>query len=194
MACANPPPFFIAGLPRSRTTWLANFFTTGEVFCHHEPLQHIRAVGDLDLEVPGAVVVGTSDAAIGPIYDRLTQRYPIHKLFIIDREPDACLKSLRHSGIPCDPQSFDVLASLHRKFCDRFPDRVLAFDRLSHLPTLELFWRDAVSDAVPFNAPRAQALLRMNVQPHLPTSLPMWQENVTNLATLMEGALFQEVD
>ncbi len=189
----NPPPFFIAGLPRSRTTWLANFFTTGEVFCHHEPLQHIRSIGDLVLEVPGASVVGMSDAVIGPIYDKLAERYPTHKLFIIDREPDACLKSLRQSGIPCDPQSFDAVVSLHRKFCERFPDRIIPFDRLSHLPTLELFWDDAVSGVIPFNPARAAALLTMNVQPHLPTSLPMWQDNAANLSALMEGA-FGEVD
>ena len=28
--------FFITGLPRSRTAWLANYFTTGSVLCLHE--------------------------------------------------------------------------------------------------------------------------------------------------------------
>lgn len=29
-------PFFITGLPRSRTAWLANWFTTGPTFCYHD--------------------------------------------------------------------------------------------------------------------------------------------------------------
>ena len=29
-------PFFITGLPRSRTAWLANFFTTQTAFCFHD--------------------------------------------------------------------------------------------------------------------------------------------------------------
>lgn len=31
--------FFITGLPRSRTAWMANFFTTGESFCFHDAMK-----------------------------------------------------------------------------------------------------------------------------------------------------------
>ena len=38
--------FFITGLPRSRTAWLANYFSTGDVFCWHEAMAGITCKQD----------------------------------------------------------------------------------------------------------------------------------------------------
>lgn len=48
--------FIIVGLPRSGTTWAANFFTDGQAICLHDPL-YTRHYEDLDsLSFPGKKV------------------------------------------------------------------------------------------------------------------------------------------
>lgn len=36
------PDFMIIGLPRSATTWAANWLTSGDVFCMHDPLYKVH--------------------------------------------------------------------------------------------------------------------------------------------------------
>ena len=39
--------FFITGLPRSRTAWLANWFTYGHTFCFHEACRKVGKIEEL---------------------------------------------------------------------------------------------------------------------------------------------------
>ena len=55
-----PKRFFITGLPRSRTAWMAAFMTSGNAVCLHEP-RNWAAMWNHD----GAQHVGISDSGLG---------------------------------------------------------------------------------------------------------------------------------
>ena len=60
--------FFITGLPRSRTAWLAVAATRGEAICYHEPCGYTKSYDELrKLWNQPPFVVGVSDSALGVI-------------------------------------------------------------------------------------------------------------------------------
>ena len=82
-------PFFVIGLPRSRTAWLANFLTTGSSFCFHEALRYVNHIDKLPalLETAQndepAEFVGNSDSSMVFAQNWLTEHYPeAHYVFV----------------------------------------------------------------------------------------------------------------
>lgn len=71
--------FFITGLPRSRTAWLANLFTTGESFCFHEGTficgNDVNKLPHL-LNSTGRQYAGTSDSSLTLYTDRVMEMFP----------------------------------------------------------------------------------------------------------------------
>jgi hypothetical protein len=88
--------FFITGLPRSRTAWLAAFMTSGNAICLHEP-RHWRDMWAHD----GARHVGISDSGLGFQLKAIINEFA-PRILIVDRpieEVEASLAALR-IGIP----------------------------------------------------------------------------------------------
>ncbi len=92
-------PFFITGLPRSRTAWLAVASTTGNSICHHEP-----GFGDYESardiwQAPSEVRVGISDAGLGLHIRRIVDDIA-PRVLIVDRDLEAVLASFeRYAGM-----------------------------------------------------------------------------------------------
>lgn len=88
-------PFFITGLPRSRTAWLANFFTYGPAFCGHDLLKSCRSLDMLEatLESFGTPFAGDSDSGLLVVADAVYRRWPEAKWIIVDRPGEDCLRS-----------------------------------------------------------------------------------------------------
>lgn len=87
------PPFFITGLPRSRTAWLANLFTWGDSFCYHDILGECGSLSELDSKIGecSSRFVGVSDSSILLVWTHLLRRYPTAKWIIVKRDFDqAC--------------------------------------------------------------------------------------------------------
>jgi len=87
--------FFIVGLPRSRTAWLANLLTFGECFCFHEALAHVQSPQNLpqlfantDLNI-----VGDADPSVPLFHVEIAELFPEAKYVFIDRDYDCALKS-----------------------------------------------------------------------------------------------------
>jgi len=58
--------FFITGLPRSRTAWLAVALSRSNAICHHEPSAWLKDHEALEeLWAPSVVSIGVSDSALG---------------------------------------------------------------------------------------------------------------------------------
>lgn len=71
--------YFIVGLPRSRTAWLANFMTYDCSFCFHEGLVEAGSVeGLMDLKklCPDAFVIGNSDSGLPLFADATLKAFP----------------------------------------------------------------------------------------------------------------------
>lgn len=88
-------PYFITGLPRSRTAWLANLLTWGESFCWHEA----SAAGGLTVEGMWEVMkgaprgmryVGNSDPNLGLMANELLEGFPESRFVVVLRDVDEC--------------------------------------------------------------------------------------------------------
>lgn len=84
------PPFFITGLPRSRTAWFANLFTTDSTLCFHEPAE---PVGQLIQSHPGARI-GVSCSGLVFRFRELSDKYPLARWLYVERDRNQALESL----------------------------------------------------------------------------------------------------
>ena len=102
-------PFFILGLPRSRTFWLSKFLTYREWTCGHEELRHIRTMEDAKswLSQP---FTGSAETALAPFWRLL----PKDARLVIVRRPvaevkDSLLRLSLGDGGAFDPIALDGL-------------------------------------------------------------------------------------
>ena len=82
-------PFFIAGLPRSRTAWLANWFTADGSDCAHDAWRWCSTPKAIREQMPaGHDWVGTADSLNGPRYEQLVQEFGHEVPFaVVERDP-----------------------------------------------------------------------------------------------------------
>lgn len=98
-------PFFILGLPRSRTYWLSKFLTYRDWTCGHEELRHIRSFDDAKswLSQPN---MGSAETALAPFWRLI----PRDARLVIVRRPVAEVKdSLLRASYGTDAH-FDPIA------------------------------------------------------------------------------------
>ena len=88
-------PFFITGLPRSRTAWFAIATSTDRSVCHHEPhYGDFETAAELWAMQSRYEFVGIADAGLGMHLRRILDEVGPRTL-IIDRDPMAVASSLR---------------------------------------------------------------------------------------------------
>lgn len=152
--------FFILGYPRSRTAWLANFFTYGPCFCYHEPTLECGSLDHLavmDKQTP-ALHVGFSDPSLVLLADRLIARYPFAPRIVIHRPVEVVRASCARVGIPMP----DTLPDLHA-----LGGMHVTFDALNTTHCLEALWWYATGSLDGWCERRARMLIDMNVQSKL---------------------------
>lgn len=93
--------FFITGLPRARSAWMANLLTAGNCFCHHD----LWCQADDDLEklkpllwATGTPWVGVSDPMNAMHWQNLIATYPEARWLILERDVDDVRASWRKLG------------------------------------------------------------------------------------------------
>lgn len=162
--------FFIAGLPRSRTAWLANFLTWGNTCCHHDLWGRVRSIEELRTvfdETP-AHNVGNSDAGNVLHHEALTQEFPEAKWFIVNRPIDEVHASCQRVGL-ADMSTLEMLA---RKL-EELRGRVnvvheFTFDRMGAFQVAQ----EAMAFlGIGIPSYRLELLESMNVQTHAPAAL-----------------------
>lgn len=92
--------FFIFSLPRSRTSWLANFLTYGDARCFHEALISCHRASDLRsiFEETKKPTVGNSDCLNALVADDLLAAFPESRLVVIERNLEEVEESLSALG------------------------------------------------------------------------------------------------
>lgn len=92
--------FFIVAMPRSRTYWLSQFLTHGDVTCHHELL------GDVASFEEYAAALGPDDGAAETaailLWRPLLRSFPDARYVIVRRDPVEVDRSLAAHGITAD--------------------------------------------------------------------------------------------
>ena len=87
--------FFVTGLPRSRTAWLANFLTYGPLTCLHDEFRHLDNPRDLEqlFTAAGGPCVGHADPANVLFQDALISAFPAAMWVVIERDPTQAQRS-----------------------------------------------------------------------------------------------------
>lgn len=174
-AAPDQIPFFVTGLPRSRTAWLANFLTAQGALCMHEGLLH-----GVDMALrwlirggaPGRR--GLSDSILPLYWPQISKPFGDCRLVIVERDPAECWISLldyleKHEvqvHRPTLEERF-VLIKSHLTDMKMFsPHIVVRFEDLGNLGVLSDIWEHCLP-GLPFDADRAALLQRLNVQQQL---------------------------
>lgn len=71
-------PFFITGMPRSRTAWLANWLTTDRSLCVHDPVGSV-------VPVIGGKLVGVSGPEVCCAWDSFRAAWPDSPWLVVTR-------------------------------------------------------------------------------------------------------------
>lgn len=173
-------PFFITGLPRSRTAWLANFFTWRESFCHHDALRMGLSVEALreQLESVPARYVGDSDSGLVMFAEQIVKEWPDARWLLVQRPVRECLESYQNY-FPRHPYpSVPVLTGADaatvfdymRRHCERLSGivpslnlAVMDADAMDDETSMRNMWQ-WILPTVPFPLGRWRMLTTMNVR------------------------------
>ena len=142
--------FIVLGLPRSGTTWLANWLTTDRSLCLHDPFQ--RALPEtwdaggkrLGISCTGAYLLpGWLEAQSCPVA-------------VIERDPEACDASLQRMGL-------GSTWPLRRAF-KRARGKRWRFDDIWNEKKARALWAFLLP-GLPFDSARYRLLREMQIQP-----------------------------
>ena len=151
----NMLDFMIIGLPRSGTTWAANWLTTDTLHCLHDPLYTTHySDWDTKLVIPGRAT-GVSCTGIWRWTDWLNQ-HPAHKV-LLHRDLGEIADSMRAIGLPtldleAGEQLLQSVEGYHVDYADLFDPDVA-----------ETIWTYLTGQ--PFNKERHRELVNIEMQP-----------------------------
>ena len=180
------PPFIVCGMPRSRTAWLAEFLSTPDRPCPHEPTVGWSSISDLwrFLDTPGAAA---SDASLTWLWRDILAFRPDTRIVVMLRPASLVRRSAIAAGIPVgNPDGLDGLfaeagrlARAPRRF------RVLSawFSALVCPSVLRAVYCHC-HDAEP-PAGRIEALSKVNIQADIPARLAEGMANLAGWERLM---------
>ncbi len=113
--------FMVIALPRSGTTWAANWLTTDSTICLHDELAY-RTLSEIDKEYKTNKKLGLSDTGVF-FYGAKLKQHPAKKV-ILHRDISEINKSLNTLGLPSiEPQVsklLDNIDGLHVHYQDLF--------------------------------------------------------------------------
>jgi hypothetical protein len=155
-------PFFIFGMPRSRTAWLANLFCTDSVHCFHEiskaPPWDIRKT----LESSAKDFVGLSEPNM-LLFAEAMELYPGSRVVVIERAFHDVTNSLllrAHAEIVAEVMRQQIEAI--GKIClERH--QYYGFNELDDIDRVLSLWNYLVPRVVP-DVERIKQLMQFNVQ------------------------------
>lgn len=158
-------PFFIAGLPRSRTAWLSVLCTTDRTVCYHEPTALMQSLDSLDQIYDSRYYshVGVSDSGLGFFAEEILKRWAPRTL-IVERNVREVEQSLAQLGLPVT--NYCDLLLEHLRHVKAHPLVMwVPFEALSEERTVErIFWH--LLPGVAFDEARFDLLERMVIEPN----------------------------
>ncbi|VAX07955.1 hypothetical protein MNBD_ALPHA03-1277 [hydrothermal vent metagenome] len=146
--------FFIIGLPRSRTAWLANFMTHNGEYCHHEGMNGCRSMEEYKDKIGGD---GDSNTCM-MMFD-LKKHFPYRKILIIESDPK---KTERYIMENLDLDGADWVSKAIAQM-DKLDGFRVHFDNINN--RLRQIW-EYLSDA-PYDAKRGNMIKNLNVQSNI---------------------------
>jgi hypothetical protein len=167
-----PSQFFITGLPRSRTAWLANWLTTGETFCYHDGLSGCASLDAFDRKLAAHPICGDSDSGLAFFWEPLRKAYPDAQWAIVRRDPLFVAASLvrmtPYEGTanltPTAAEEFVAEASARLDKLAAEPGVFsISVEQLATREGARALWWHCLRDRSPWNAPRWELLRDLRV-------------------------------
>lgn len=157
--------FFITGLPRSRTAWLANFLTFKDSFCFHDGMQYCSPEMGLKMlfEHRQEKHVGNSDSSIPFYIDKIPEVFPDAKFVIVKRDFNDVEASLNKvMGFDSAP-----LLRLCNEYLTMMEKKVecltVTFDELNTIEGCNKVWKHCLPD-IPFDYMRWEMLKDLKIE------------------------------
>ena len=160
--------FFITGLPRSRTAWLANLFTFKNSFCFHE----LSRVGSDPAEIYRKLQtrredhVGSADQLLPYYIDYMTERVENYKIVVIKRPKIQCKLALANWMGYADYEiesKIDALDKRIDKMQAIYETKTIPYEALDDPYVIEDLWYHCLP-SVPFDEDRFNMLNEFNIQ------------------------------
>lgn len=166
-------PFFITGLPRCRTAWLANLFCTDTTVCFHDPRRENWYFNLQETAEATELRVGISDPLLTLSFPDLAVKYPEAPWLYIERDEkqaaDSLLRYTRKS-ITLLRRDIERWFEVHRGPAEElkvYPRTlVLNFDDLNREETVEQAWSHLLPEK-PWQPLRWQVLKDLQVEQDL---------------------------
>lgn len=155
--------FFITGLPRSRTAWLANFLTYDGVLCGHELMFGMTTATFVDELKHWS---GSAETLLLARWREIDDQLKDAPIIIIRRAPKDVMASLRQLKLPIADLGIALtwMQSLLEDFAAQHPNALnFSFSELNNNSTLQMIWQ-YVSGKEPQPERRVKMLQAMNVQ------------------------------
>lgn len=181
-------PFFILGLPRSRTAWLATFLNYGPAFCFHEGMIGCNSVDAYarKLCAMGASYVGDSSSGTVIFIDEIMTLFPEARLVVVDRDPSECKVSMAEMGIPSDDIIDDTKTFIEYTKVAYSP-MVIAFDDLSK-DGCEAIWDHCIGEGKDECFYRRLDMLDgLRIEILLQKKIAQIEENMSHFEALLRG-------
>lgn len=166
--------FFVSGLPRSRTAWLANWFTTDASICWHD-----RPFDRSLVESSHKPFVGFSGPELVVQFDEIRKHFPISPWLMILREEAQALASFREFAGDLLPQD-DIVEKFWRQrchtvslICSHSNVVTYSFDDLESEAKCQEIWLRMLPD-IEFDSERWNLLNDLQVQQDLNKNLKKW--------------------
>jgi len=151
--------FFITGLPRSRTSWLANFFTYNNSFCYHEATRFCANIQDLNelMRSHEAGNIGDADPALLYLMDDLKKIFPHSRVVLVERELHETIDSFIDFYTSYEykriQEWIEGLFEIMEQIKQRYEVKTVAHDDLNHMETCREVWEYLLPEE-PFDVKR----------------------------------------
>jgi hypothetical protein len=161
--------FFITGLPRTRSSWLSNFFTYKDSFCFHEAIHLCHSIGDMKplFESVKEPHVGDSDAWLLFYQENIMEMFPDAKWVLIKRDFVSSFEALknRYKTEPSfDLEALSILKHKLDMFESDYSPLVIQYETLNDVDICKRVWNYCLPD-IPFNLARWHQLDVLKIDP-----------------------------
>lgn len=154
-------PFFVTGLPRSRTAWLANLLTADTTICFHDVPFSIGAVDN-------GKVVGFAGPQVCTQFTEVCRFFPHAPWLIVLREQSEALEAVRRCApnVVVPEDYWKGRCHLISALCAKHQAMTVKFDELDRESVIRPVWAHLLP-GIPFDSQRFDLLCKMNVQQKL---------------------------
>lgn len=160
---SKPTPFFVTGLPRSRTAWAATWLTTERSVCYHDVPYHEALLADNRK-------VGFSGPELAAQWFPIHQAHPEARWLVLERDPAealAAFKARANGELHASPETIDGWwqnrVGILKDIAATPMALALSWNGLDHLELAERAWTWLLPELT-FERKRWELLCHMNIQ------------------------------